>query len=147
MTRPLLILALAATVGWASAAGAQAPIPPSVTLPAELDRVLRDYEKGWEAGDAPGVARLFTTDGFALPNNKKPARGHADIAAVYQGNRGPLKLRALAWSTADTVGYIVGAYAYGERSSPDIGKFVLALRKDRTTGRWLIAADIDNATR
>ena len=118
--------------------------PPSVTLPPALDRVLRDYEQGWEKGDAAAVARLFATDGFALPNRKPPAQGHDAIRAAYQGNSGPLRLRALAYATADTIGWIVGAYAYGERTSSDIGKFVLALRKDRA-GRWLIAADIDNA--
>lgn len=118
--------------------------PPSVTLPPALDRVLRDYEQGWENGDAAAVARLFASDGFALPNRKPPARGHDAIRAAYQGNGGPLRLRALAYATADSIGWIVGAYAYGERTSPDIGKFVLALRKDRS-GRWLIAADIDNA--
>jgi uncharacterized protein (TIGR02246 family) len=127
-----------------AAARVDAQQPPSVDLPATLDRVLRDYEQGWEKGDAAAVAQLFTTDGFALPNRKPAARGHDAIRAAYQGNAGPLRLRALSYAVADTVGWIVGAYAYGERSSPDIGKFVLALRKDRT-GRWLIAADIDNS--
>jgi hypothetical protein len=40
------------------------------------------------------------------------------------------------------VGYIVGLYAYGE--AHDQGKFLLALRQDQS-GRWLIAADMDNA--
>ena len=127
-----------------SAAQLSAQQPPSITLPPALDRVLRDYEQGWEKGDADAVARLFAPDGFALPNRKPPAKGHAEIRAAYQGNAGPLRLRALSFATADTVGWIVGAYAYGERTSPDIGKFVLALRKDRR-GRWLIAADIDNS--
>ncbi|MBL8959042.1 MAG: DUF4440 domain-containing protein [Gemmatimonadetes bacterium] len=139
--RRTLVLLVALT-----AARLPAQQPPSIPLPAALERVLRDYEQGWEKGDAAAVARLFTTDGFALPNGKPPAKGHAAIAAAYRGNAGPLRLRALSFATADSVGWIVGAYAYGERSSPDIGKFVLALRKD-PTGRWLIAADIDNASK
>jgi hypothetical protein len=36
----------------------------------------------------------------------------------------------------------VGGFASNE-SQPDAGKFVLALRRD-ASGRWFIAADIDN---
>ena len=55
---------------------------------------------------------------------------------------GELRLRALGYATADTVGYIVGGYRYPPKDE-DVGKFVLALRKG-PGGRWLIAADIDN---
>jgi ketosteroid isomerase-like protein len=118
--------------------------PPSVTLPADLDRVLKDYERGWGLRDASAVAQLFTPDGFALPDGQRPARGRAAIESAYQGHGGPLRLRALAWGASDSVAYIVGAYTYGERSAPDQGKFVLALTRD-PSGRWLIAADIDNS--
>ena len=43
---------------------------------------------------------------------------------------------------ADSVGYIIGAFA-SQQGAVDIGKFVLTLRAD-PTGRWLIAADMDN---
>lgn len=79
---------------------------PSITLPAELGRVLRDYERAWRAGD--------------------------------------LRLRALAFATADTVGYIIGAYGCGDASG-DQGKFTLALRR-APEGRWLIASDMDNGS-
>lgn len=39
------------------------------------------------------------------------------------------------------MGYIVGAYGYGEGG--ETGKFVLALRRE-PGGPWMIAADIDN---
>lgn len=52
-----------------------------------------------------------------------------------------LKLRALAFATADSVGYIIGAYGYGEAPG-DQGKFTLTLRK--VGGRWPIASDMDN---
>jgi ketosteroid isomerase-like protein len=50
---------------------------------------------------------------------------------------------ALAYSVEGAVGYIIGAYATS-KDSADIGKFVLALRKDKD-GRWLITADMDNS--
>lgn len=116
---------------------------PSVPLPPALDRVLRDYERGWRTGAADSVAALFTADGFALPSGRAAAHGRAAIAATYAGPGGDLRLRALSWGTSDSVGYVVGAYRYGA-TGPDIGKFVLALRRN-PGGRWLIAADMDNA--
>lgn len=141
--RPLIVALLLVA---SSAPTAFAQAHPSIALPPALDRVLRDYEAGWSKGDAAALAALFTADGFALPNRKPPARGAAAIQAAYAKPGGPLKLRALAYATADTVGYIIGAYTYDDPKAPDVGKFVLALRKG-PGGRWLIAADIDNAIR
>jgi len=115
---------------------------PSVTLPPELDRVLRDYEREWAARSPRGLAGLFTDDGFVLQPGRLPARGHAAIIRAYEGSGGPLALRALAYAAADTVGYIVGAYATA-KGDPDVGKFILLLRR-RPGGKWLIAADMDN---
>ena len=58
---------------------------------------------------------------------------------------GDLRLRALAFATSDDVGYIIGAYRYGD-AAEDMGKFVLALRRG-ADGKWLIAGDIDNSNR
>lgn len=118
----------------------------SIALPAELDRVLRDYERAWKAGDAAALATLFTADGF-VPTGRGWVRGRDAIRATYANASGGLQLRALAFAVQDTVGYIVGAYGYGD-SLPvaDRGKFVLALRRARG-GPWLIAADIDQSNR
>jgi uncharacterized protein (TIGR02246 family) len=126
---------------------AAVPRLPSVILPADLDRVLRDYERLWKAGDGAGLARLFTEDGFiARPGGW--IRGRAEIQPAYQAMAGgDLRLRALAYAASDTVGYIVGAYGYGETAAnTDQGKFVLALRRQRG-GPWLIATDLDSAIR
>ena len=117
-----------------------APLP-SVVLPPELDRVLRDYERAWRARDAAALADLFTEDGFVLSNGVAPVRGRAAIRVKYSNSGGPLALRAFAYSTEGRVGYIVGGFAR-DPGEPDSGKFVLALRKEG--GRWQIAADMDN---
>ncbi len=70
-------------------------------------------------------------------------RGRAAIQEGYSGAGGPLSLRAVAYVTDDTVGYIIGGYS-GQPGQPDIGKFVLALRRS-PGGPWRIAADIDNS--
>lgn len=116
---------------------------PSVELPADLARVLRDYEREWAAGNAAGLAALFTEDGFALPSGRLPVHGREAIAAHYRSSGGELRLRALAYDAEDRVAWIVGAYGYGDEEG-DRGKFVLALRRG-ADGAWLIAADIDNA--
>jgi ketosteroid isomerase-like protein len=128
------------------AAAQDAPPPlPSADLPLPLERVLRDYERAWAAGAAAALAALFTEDGFVLSNGAEPIRGRDAIRRKYATAGGPLRLRALGYATADTVGYIVGAYRYGD-AAQDTGKFVLALRRG-PDGRWLIAADIDNSIR
>lgn len=126
--------------------GARAQSLPSVSLPPALDRVLRDYERAWRAGDVDALVALFTEDGFVLQPNRAPVRGREALKAVYAGQGGgPLKLRALAFATADTVGYIIGAYGYGDEAE-DQGKFTLTLRRGRG-GQWLIASDMDNGSR
>lgn len=124
---------------------APGPVLPSVALPPELDRVLRDYERAWRARDAAGLAALFTPDGFVLSQGRPPVQGHDRITEAYRNAGGILNLRALGWATADSVGYVVGAYGWGDDPA-DTGKFVLALRRG-PAGRWLIAADIDNSNR
>jgi ketosteroid isomerase-like protein len=121
---------------------AQTPSEPTVQLPPELDRILREFEKGWTGRDAKGLANLFTEDGYSLPPGSPMVRGRSALEKHYSMAGGPLTLRAVAYSTDGNTGYIVGAYR-SNPDGPDAGKFVLALRKDKL-GRWQIAADIDN---
>jgi ketosteroid isomerase-like protein len=136
----LLVLGAGRVVSQPASPAAQA----SVTLPPELARVLTDYEKGWQAGDATALALLFTEDGFVLSSGQSPVRGRAAIRKIYTGSGSPLSLRAFAYAVNGNVGYIIGGYssARGER---DEGKFTLTLREIH--GRWLIASDMDNLNR
>ena len=136
---------------WAGAispARAQTPAtadtqPPSVALPPDLDRVLRDYEKAWKSGDAANVAALFAVDGFVLASGRSPVRGRAAITSLYGGMAGgDLRLRAFAYAAGDTVGYILGAYTYGDAKT-DMGKFTVTLRR-QPGGRWELFSDMDN---
>jgi uncharacterized protein (TIGR02246 family) len=149
LKRAVLLAALAAAPAAAQTPPAAAPPPPripSITLPSELDRVLRDYERHWRAGDENALALLFTDDGF-VPTRGGWVRGRDGIRTTYAPFDGSLQLRAVAYAVDDTVGYIVGAYRYGGGAdAPDGGKFILALRRARG-GPWLIAADIDQSNR
>lgn len=118
---------------------------PSVVLPPEVGRVLRDYEKAWRSRDAAALAELFAEDGFVMASGRPPVRGREAIRAAYASAGGRLSLRALAFSTAGDIGYIIGAFGR-EEGSPDTGKFILALKRG-AGGRWLIMADMDNSNR
>ncbi|MCG8416014.1 MAG: nuclear transport factor 2 family protein [Pseudomonadales bacterium] len=113
---------------------------PSIELPSALDRVLRDYETAWAAGNADALAQLFTEDGFVLSGGSPPARGRAAIRERYVNAGGPLLLRAFAYEMDGSLAYIFGAYTYTEGT--DQGKFVLTLKE--IEGRWLITSDQDN---
>lgn len=118
-----------------------APLP-SVTLPPDLDRVLRDYEAAWQRRDAAALADLFAEDGFVLAEGRPPVRGRMAIREAYSGAGGVLSLRALAYAAEGSLGYILGGFAH-QAGQPDAGKFVLTLRRD-VGGRWLIVSDMDN---
>lgn len=123
-----------------------APEPlPSVELPPELARVLRDYERHWREGNAQGLVQLFTEDGFVARRGGW-IRGRDGLEQSLQGTSSDLRLRAVAFETDDRVGYMIGAYSYGPDSSADRGMFILTLRKG-DDGRWLITADLDGRIR
>lgn len=140
---PVAAAAAASPAAPPASAGAT-PSLPSVELPADLARVLRDYEKAWAANDVAALAALFTSDGYALPNGQPPAAGAEAIRAAYQRNAGSsLNLRALHYVQSGDMAYIIGGFG-GAADKPDFGKFVLVLRRGQD-GSWRIAADMDNA--
>lgn len=116
---------------------------PSMDLPAELDRVLRNYETAWAAGNPEALAKLFTEDGFVLSGGSQPIQGRVDIRKRYSNAGGLLLLRAFAYEMGENLGYIFGAYTYTEGT--DQGKFVLTLKK--VGEEWLITSDQDNPIR
>ena len=127
---------------------AQAPeaaVPPSIELPPELARVLRDYEAAWGGRDAAALAQLFAEDGYVMANGRPPVKGRPAIEQHYTGSGGPLFLRAFTYAAEGSVGYILGGYT-DERGKADVGKFTLTLRK-AADGRWLIVSDMDSPNR
>jgi ketosteroid isomerase-like protein len=141
MSAVVLLIALA-SVG---ARGQEPAVQPSVELPPDLARVLRDYEAAWSKRDPKALAALFAEDGYVLPNGGAPARGRAEIERFYTGHGGPLFLRAFAYAAEGSVGYILGGYT-GKAGAPDDGKFTLTLRKGGD-GRWLIVSDMDSSNK
>ena len=114
----------------------------TVVLPPELARVLTDYEAAWRSKDAKALASLFAEDGFVLSSGVPAVMGRIQIEHRYRNSGGPLSLRAFAFATAGSVGYIIGGFAR-QAGEPDIGKFTLTLQKGNDS-RWLIMSDMDN---
>ena len=143
MTSALLALSLVCSTPYKaqSQTAAEAPLP-SVTLPPDLARVLTDYEAAWQGRNPKKLATLFAEDGFVLSGGHPPVRGRAQIERQYAKAGGPLSLRALAYATAGSIGYIIGGFTR-HKDDPDTGKFTLTLRKG-TDGEWLIMSDMDN---
>ena len=139
----LMFLTVLILVTGASPAPLAEPLQqPTVTLPAPLARVLSDYEVAWQNQDATALAAIFTEDGLVLSNGTPPVQGRVQIEKHYSGAGGPLALRALAFATEGSLGYIIGGFAR-QKGQPDTGKFTLTLRKG-PGGRWLIMSDMDN---
>lgn len=143
---PLHCIALSLAIAWTAAGQSAMEVSPqsSILLPADLGRVLRDYERAWAAKDTAALAALFTTDGFALPNGRPPARGRTQIETEYQKSSGStLSLRALTFAVTQGMAYIVGGFSTAP-GKLDVGKFLLVLRR-ASDGLWRIEADIDNS--
>ena len=139
----MTLIVLGAVARPAAAQVDQSTVLPSVDLPENVERVLRDYEVAWAAGDNEALAALFSPDGFVLSGGDAHVRGREAIRERYRNAGGPLLLRPVAFESSGDVGFIIGAYAYDDQG--DRGKFVLALR--RIADRWYIVADMDNAIR
>lgn len=124
----------------AASAGTQ----PSVELPDDFARVLRDYERHWSRGEASELAQLFVERGLIVREGQW-IRGREAIELAYQSASGPLRLRAIEYAADGNAGYIVGAYGYGDDLPVgDVGLFVLTLQRD-LDGRWLIVSDMDRS--
>ena len=117
---------------------------PSIALPGDLDRILRDYESAWMNGDEEALATLFVDEGY-VSGQQGWIKGHEQIRAKYEGASGDLRLRAISYAVEGATGYILGAYGYGtDESFTDWGIFVLAIQK-APSGKWLIVADLDRS--
>ncbi len=62
------------------------------------------------------LANVFTADEFVLLSGGPPVRGRQAIEERYANAGGALALRAPTFATADTVGYVIGAYVGTRRT-------------------------------
>jgi ketosteroid isomerase-like protein len=145
MQKTLIILAIVVLCPRAGSPVKSTSEEPSVQLPADLERILTDYEIRWQAHDSHALAQLFATDGYVLTGGHPPVKGRTEIERVYAQAGGPLSLRAIAYRTEGKIGYIIGGFAK-RKGDQDVGKFTLTLCKGQN-GQWLIVSDMDNPNR
>ena len=115
---------------------------PTASVPEDLDRLLREFERAWQAQDnKTALAELFTEDGL-FQYGDDWLRGRAAIRMMLLGNGGPLRLRAQAVEVGAAHGHVAGAYGwYRDTTWVDQGRFVLALRRP-ADGPWRITVGL-----
>ena len=120
---------------------------PFVTLPADLDGVLREFEHGWQAADNKiALSEVFTEDGI-LQWGDDWIRGRPAIRMMLVGRSGGLRMRPQAFETDDRLGYIAGAYGfYRDTTWVDQGRYVLTLRRARNAPWRITVARLGNTT-
>ncbi len=126
-------------VSEASATLLVVPPLPSVELPADIDRMIREWERFVKSADAPALAALFTEDGL-MSQPSGWARGRQAIRAAA-GNQPPADLRVRVHQVAaeDSVATVSGSLSDGLASpARDVANVTFILRRERG-GDWRIA--------
>ena len=121
----------------ATAAYGSAAALPAVELPAELSRLLRARESGWNDQDA--LAKLYAADAMVLESRGGSwIRGRNDVAefmaTLYAR---PYRVTPVSVSVQGSAAHIAG---YFTRESGHFGHVLFALTKDND-GAWRIAAE------
>jgi len=114
------------------------PTLAEVDLPAEIDHVIRQWERATKAGDPSSLTTLFTADGL-LGQAAGWVRGSAAIrGAAAHFSPEDLRVRAHAFSVVDTVAIVTGSLA-DQASNPvrDVANVAFTLRRGGGH-RWLI---------
>ena len=113
----------------------------------EVAAIVERYQAATNTEDPDQLAALYAADAFLLPPDGGVVHGKAQIHRFWaEGLERGLMMDTLRVALERDLGWVVGRYylAGSDEAPPDSGKFVLAL--SRTDGRWLVAADIWNAT-
>jgi len=108
-----------------------------------------DWEKRYNAGDAAGVAALYTTDGVVMPPEKKAAQGPEAITAMIKQdlaeNKGnTLRLATVEYGKNGSLGFARGTFKMLDAKGDTVaeGKWIEVRKK--VGGKWLIHNDIWN---
>lgn len=121
---------------------------PVVTLPSDLDQLLRDFERNWQLPDSKmALANQFTDSGlFQYADDW--LRGRPAIRMMLLGNGGPLRLRAQAFAIEEpSGGHVAGAYGwYRDTVWVDQGRFLFVLHRDRGAPWRIAAANLTKTT-
>ncbi len=115
---------------------------------AGLKEMTPKWQAAYNAGDAAGIAALYTKDGVLLPPNSAPVDGREAIkafwaAAIESGASGELttkKMYGMGDNAAEEGMWVLTA---ADGSHLDHGSYMLIYKQ--VDGEWQIASDIWNS--
>jgi uncharacterized protein (TIGR02246 family) len=119
---------------------------------AGVAKVRENYMKAVNAGDAKGVAMLYTPDGVEMPPNQPMVKGRAALEAYHQKLAAmmdaKLTITGMDTSVHGDTAIDVGTYSQtltpkGGKPIQDTGKYVVILRQ--SGGSWWAAYAIYNS--
>src|SRR5512134_3310042 len=144
-----------AVLGLASLLLACQPTPQPAAPPAdvtpEIEAAGAAFAAAMNAGDAAGIANLYTTDAQLLPPNAPMVTGRADIETVWRGMidaaRPGVKVSTVEAVGMDSMAVEVGRYVLTDSTGTafDEGKYMVLWR--RTAEGWRMHRDIWNSDR
>lgn len=114
---------------------------------AGLEDVVARYEAATNAQDVESLAALYAPDAVLLPPDGGLVEGQDAIRAFWADGMEPgLSFEVVRVFATGDRGVVVGRFhlAPTDEAPADSGKYVLGLRRE--AGRWLVEADIWNAT-
>ena len=115
------------------------PPQPSVDLPPEIDRVIREWERATKSADARAFAALFTEDGLMSQPNGWIRGRDAIRSAAGDIPAADLRVRAHQFAAEDSVATVTGSLSDTSSSSVrDVARVTFTLR--RAIGGWLITS-------
>lgn len=144
-----------ALLGLASLLLACQPKPPAAApladVSAEIRAVGATFGAAMNAGDAAGIANLYTADAQLLPPNAPTVTGRTEIEGVWRGlidaTRPQVTLTTVEATGVDSMAVEVGHYVLADSTGAafDEGKYIVWWK--RTADGWRMYRDIWNSDR
>ena len=116
-----------------------------------IDAGNRDFMAAVRAGNAAGIAALFTADAVLLPPNSDFVRGNQAIQAFYQAGAAmgieSTTIETISVEAHGETAIELGKYTLHARGgiTLDHGKYIVIWKNDG--GRWKLHHDIWNSSR
>lgn len=113
----------------------------------ELQSLLDDYARAYQAGDASACAKLYTPDGELHSPYAPPARGRSEIEALHkvwtEHVSGEKRLAIVQAGASGDLAWCLATYSEGNVTGNGTSLNVLERQAD---GSWLIRMSSLNST-
>lgn len=108
-----------------------------------------EYNKAFDAGDAPGCSKFFTEDVVLMPPDGPMIRGRQAFEASYRSRMGKNSggthtNKLVEFGVEGDMAYEIGTFAIEGSDTPEQGKFVNILRR-QVDGSWMVTVSIFNS--